>query len=555
MLVVATAAAGANAPLTRPFVSAVMNGAYRRFMHRSCGRALLLFVSALLTGCRPGAGAPQAPPPAHVIAAPATTEMRSSDSSGLAAPTAPTTPVVGTSAWRITRPAAVGTLEGYVGASSVLPGRSVNLMVSTTFPVFRVVAYRLGWYDGKLGTRVWRSAPVTGTQQAPPQLLADTNTVVAGWAPSLRISTAGWDAGVYLLQLVASTGEQADVPLVVRSASTVGKVVLVAPTVTWQAYNDWGGYSLYHGPAPDVRRSWAVSFDRPYEAPGAARVLFSALPVIARAERLGIGLAYLTDVDLDLQPTALAGAAGCIVMGHSEYWSVPMRREVTAARNAGTNLAFLSANTMYWRVRLTDTSTGPDRLVVGYKSDAEAADPARYRHPATTTTRWRDPPHPRPENSIVGMLYECYPVDAAYVIVTPHWWAFHGMHLRRGESIDHLVGPEADRVYLFASTPRPLQIVADATFDCGGVPTSSQSTYYTTAAGAGVFTAGTENWTCALDSRCRPHTYSSRARLLTRTVTDNLLRRFSAGPVGSRWPAKDNVSEFLLPPYNTVPAN
>ena len=89
-----------------------------------------------------------------------------------------------------------------------------------------------------------------------------------------------------------------------------------------------------------------------------------------------------------------------------------MRRAVTDARDAGTNLAFLSANTMYWRIRLADSPLGPDRLVIGYKHDATSADPARNRRPAATTARWRDSPHPNPENSLTGTLYECYPVDA-----------------------------------------------------------------------------------------------------------------------------------------------
>ena len=455
-------------------------------------------------------------------------------------------------AWRITDRAPDGVLEGYTDQVSVLPGDEVDLMVSTMQSSFRVVAYRLGGYEGGSGRRVWASDEVDGAVQAEPTVSADTHTVVADWEPSLSVSTEGWAPGLYVFKLIGADGGQAHVPLIVRSESAEGKVALVAPAATWQAYNAWGGYSLYTG--PDVR-SWAVSFDRPYEAPGAARMLFSSLPIIERAERLDIPLAYLANVDLDADPAALDGAVGYISMGHDEYWTLPMRQAVTDARDAGTNLAFLSANDIYWRIRLADTESGSDRLVVGYKSDAAVADPARLKHPATTTARWRDPPHPNPENSLTGTLYECYPVDAPYVVVSPDWWGFRHTGVQEGDAFPHLVGVEADRVYPVPSTPRPLQILSHVTYDCGGVPTSAQSVYYTTTSGAGVFTAGTQNWPCAVSADCRPGTYNAAARQLAQQVTDNLLREYAEGPVGDRWPAEDNLDQFDLPTTNTVPAS
>jgi hypothetical protein len=42
-----------------------------------------------------------------------------------------------------------------------------------------------------------------------------------------------------------------------------------------------------------------------------------------------------------------------ISLGHDEYWSPAMRHTVEGARDAGTNLAFLGANAVYWRVRFS----------------------------------------------------------------------------------------------------------------------------------------------------------------------------------------------------------
>ena len=76
----------------------------------------------------------------------------------------------------------------------------------------------------------------------------------------------------------------------------------------------------------------------------------------------------------------LAGAHGYVSLGHDEYWTPAMRRAVSDARDAGTNLAFLGANTMYWRIRLNERATGPARVVVGYRDDAHL-DPLREKRP------------------------------------------------------------------------------------------------------------------------------------------------------------------------------
>ena len=60
--------------------------------------------------------------------------------------------------------------------------------------------------------------------------------------------TDDWPEGSYLLRLDAESGAQRFVPLTIRSAGTAGKVVLKNAVATWQAYNGWGGYDLYHGP-------------------------------------------------------------------------------------------------------------------------------------------------------------------------------------------------------------------------------------------------------------------------------------------------------------------
>ena len=453
----------------------------------------------------------------------------------------------GTEEWRVSQPAA-GRIAAYTGTISAPPGTRVGLHVSTRADGYRVSAYRIGSYAGGTGMLVWRSRFLEGERQADAVLdPAGTRTVVAPWRRSLSLDTTGWEPGFYVLKLRTGSGWETAVPYVVQSPSARGTVALVVPVTTWQAYNEWGGYSLYAGPDGD-RRSWAVSFDRPFNlATGANDYRTAAIPVIVRAERLGIPLSYFANVDLDEDPAVLEGARGYVSMGHDEYWTPAMREAVERARDSGTNLAFLGANTMYWRIRLDG------RIQTGYRADA-VLDPLRSSRPDEATSQFRDASAPDPEQTLTGMMYECYPVDAPYVVASPAWWGFRGTRVRVGDRFEGLVGPEADRVYPNERTPRPMEVLSHTSYSCRGVTTSAQSVYYTTPSGAGVFNAGTLRWGCAIVDRCE-HPLGVRTRDFVRTVTDNILRAYAGGPVGRSHRARDTLDRYDLPDVNTVEAS
>jgi hypothetical protein len=460
----------------------------------------------------------------------------------------------GSEDWRIDRPAHHGEVAAYTTRASGLPGTRVGLKVSTTEGGYDVAAFRIGAYEGGSGAFVWESGFRPGRVQPAARWASyERRTVVAPWERDLTVDTSGWLPGFYVLRLRTDTGWETQVPYVVTSPSAAGTVALVAPVTTWQAYNAWGGYSLYAGANGDTP-SRAVSFDRPYNgATGANDYRTAAIPVIVRAERTGVPLSYFTNVDLDTVPGALDGARGYVSMGHDEYWTNTMRAAVLDARDAGTNLAFLGANTMYWRIRLEPGAGGPARVVVGYRHSAHL-DPLHAQGSVDTTGQFREAPVPRPEHDLLGMQYECYPVDTDYVIASPGWWGFRGTGVRRGDHVHGLVGPEADRVYPDERLPRPLQVLSHSPYSCRGVTTSTQSVYYTSPSGAGVFNAGTLRWGCAMVDRCeRP--LGARTAAFTRTVTGTLVEEFARGPVGARHPARDNVADFDLPTLNTVPAS
>jgi hypothetical protein len=448
----------------------------------------------------------------------------------------------GTSAWRITDLGAPGAIDGYADQQSVLPGQSFRLYVSTTAKSFQVKAFRFGWYQGHQARLVWTSQHLAGRQQTAANIDPGTHMVTAPWRPSLTVTTTGWPSGSYLLRLDASSGAERYVPITVRSASTAGAVVILNDNTTWQAYNTWGGYSLYQGPDGLPRdRGYAVSFDRPYDQNGAGRFLFFDQAAIALAEKTGVPLAYETDVDIDQHPGILARARAVITLGHDEYYSLAMRHALLQARNAGTNLAFLGANAIYRHIRFADG----DRVIICDK--AAAIDPLFGTDNADTTQQWRDPPDPRPESVITGVFYECNPVSAPWVVYDPASWIFQGTGAYQGERFAGLVGPEYDRLNPSVPFPRPMQVLAHSPLTCDGFSTFSDSVYYTVASGAGVFASGTMRWVCAMRGPHCGHGLTRAAERFVDRATQNLLRAFAAGPAGRIHPAQDNVARVKPP--------
>jgi hypothetical protein len=341
-----------------------------------------------------------------------------------------------------------GALEGYADATSARPGDNVTLFVSTAAATWDVTAYRMGWYGGNLGRKIWRSPPVKGRVQAAATINATTHTAEARWSASLKVTIGNdWVPGDYLLVLRSSDGGAHDVPLTVRDDGSHAALVIVNAVTTWQAYNTWGGCSLYVCPGiKGVERAPVVSFDRPYAHSfndGSADFLDHELSLVALAEQLGLDVTYVTDVDLDRDPGLVKRHRGLVSLGHDEYYSAAMRAALVDGRDAGVNLAFLGANALYRRIRLEPSWDGrPRRLEVNYRT---MKDPAAAKDPKAATVQWRLPPLNAPEAAVVGIQYACSPVSADLRVVDPGAWVYAGTGVTAATVLPNVVANEYDR--------------------------------------------------------------------------------------------------------------
>ena len=209
------------------------------------------------------------------------------------------------------------------------------------------------------------------------------------------------------------------ITFVVRDDSSHSDIVLQTSDATWQAYNTYGGNSLYRctNPCPPgdpttYKGAYAVSYNRPLNtaADDSGRsALFTGgeWPMIRFLEANGYDVSYISQVDTQASPALLRNHELFISSGHDEYWSAEQRASMEQARDAGANLAFFTGNTGFWKTRYAPSTAGPstpNRTLISYK-DTHFTE---QEDPVTWTGTWRDgrfasaADNIRPENALTG---------------------------------------------------------------------------------------------------------------------------------------------------------
>jgi hypothetical protein len=318
------------------------------------------------------------------------------------------------------------------------------------------------------------------------------------------------------------------VPFIVRPARERPRAILVeVPVNTWEAYNAWGGKSLY---AYNSRRqipAVKVSFQRPWSTIGDPNETFPVTfeyPMLRFLERTGFPLEYVTDVDVDRDPSLLLGHRLSVTLGHGEYWSKRIRDAWDAARAAGRDLAFLGADTGYWQIRYEDS----DRTIVEYRS--ATADPDPVSAEKTTEFRALDPP--RAECALLGVEFQGGglkpPLVNSYTVVARANPWLDAAGLRPGDVLRAAVSGEWDSVVPGCERPAPTVLLRYA----GGAP--ADATLSRTSSGGRVLALGTEGFGALVDGwgrrRCSVNVPAERFLRAALTDLAGLSKRSLSSP-------------------------
>ena len=451
----------------------------------------------------------------------------------------------GTSDWILTKPSPGDSfhfrfIEGYSWTTSTISSSTIYFSVSTSDPSFRADVYRMGWYGGA-GARLMQSIiHIAGHLYPLPKPDKQTGLIMCNWPIAFTIYIPpAWTSGIYLIKLTSSSGYQAYIPFVLRD-TRASDFVFVHSVTTDEAYNDWGGTSLYHDYTNTLasKRALKVSFDRPFIRDyGAGQFFWWEYPMIRWLEKNGYDVSYIDDVIEHEYPASLLTHKAILIVGHDEYWSQEIRNGIETAVNAGVNLGVFGGNDGYWQIRFeprqTNTYSIPDRIEVCYK-DAKL-DPLNDLDDSRVTVRWRDLPVNRPEQMLLGSMtggaMSSYFTPFPWVVNDPSNWIFSGTNLKKGDSVPGIVGAEYDKVYPdIPSTPYEVILSISPVVDGSGKKDISNSIMYSLSNGPIVFNAGTFDWSWGLDDftpkfsifNQRPKASSAAIQI----ITSNILRKF-----------------------------
>lgn len=394
-------------------------------------------------------------------------------------------------------------VEGYASEVSVAPGDTIHFHVQTTPAArYRIELYRLGWYDGTGGRLVACGPGCATDEQGSPRPVRPfdraTGYLAAEWpvTDTLRVGE-GWVSGYYLARVRLTSGPHAGrttkIPLIVRELQ-VGRgsaILAQAPVNTWQAYNSWGGRSLYS--SFDGIGSSHVSFERPY-IHGEQDLFEWEYQMVRFLEREGYDVSYTTSVDLDRETGEPQRHRLFMSLGHDEYWTKTIRDALELARGAGTNLAFMGGNVGYWQMRYADNG----RTIVEYRDGSRDPEPNRK----LKTTLFRTLIPSRAECELLGAQWQGgigrvadYPVNDAAL---GHPW-FAGTGFTPGSVLAKVIGGEWDGIQPGCKTPRPT-VFFHYSGENSGQPGPADTLRYVADSGARVFHAATLRFSWGLDS-------------------------------------------------------
>jgi methionine-rich copper-binding protein CopC len=474
-----------------------------------------------------------------------------------------------TSVWDL--PSQDTTVEGFATDISVNHGQTISFKVNDPQHLaYHIDIYRLGYYND-YGARLVQSIPSSQTLKiAQPAPLTDPTTglvdagnwqVAASWAvPSTAVT------GVYLVNFIRdATGTGSSTAFVVRADESHSDLLIKTSDATWEAYNRYGGNSLYYsasgGPGTSPARAYAVSYNRPFETSAVAESTWlfdSEYPMLRWLEANGYDASYFTDVDTNRRGSDILNHKTFLSVGHDEYWSAGERASIQAARDAGVDLAFFSGNTSFWKTRWQASIDGSNtayRTMVCYKETAANAqiDPLDISQGVWTGT-WMDPRFSppadggRPENALTGTVFG---VNAPQEFAIQVPYADAGLRLWRNTSIatlqpgqvatltDDTLGEEWDLDLDNGFRPAGLFDLSSTTIQSNNVLLDFGSTFgagtathslteYRAPSGALVFSSATFRWSWGLDPSHDGTAVATDPRMQQATV--NLLADMGAQP-------------------------
>ena len=178
-----------------------------------------------------------------------------------------------------------------------------------------------------------------------------------------------------------------------NDTSKNNKIIVIQPVMTWQAYNNWNGNSLYE---PNEHEKKRVSKLRPLPTRDIFHTPRMGVEALKFLKKNNIHASFYDEFDLDSEKDIFNSVKLVVIFGHSEYWTHSMRTKLEAFVKKGGNLVLAGGNTLWWKVRLDNNNND----IVINKSRA-ADQPGKE-----ATGYWHMNPINNPGESFIGLTFE-----------------------------------------------------------------------------------------------------------------------------------------------------
>ncbi len=144
------------------------------------------------------------------------------------------------------------TIQGFATEISVDQGETIGFKIDTNATNYRLDIYRLGYYAGMGARHVATVLPSAQLPQGQPDclLVASTGLIDCGnWALSASWAVpANAVSGIYFAKVTRiDSGGSSHIVFIVRDDDGQSDLLFQTSDTTWQAYNQFGGNSLYVG--------------------------------------------------------------------------------------------------------------------------------------------------------------------------------------------------------------------------------------------------------------------------------------------------------------------
>lgn len=327
-------------------------------------------------------------------------------------------------------------IEAYTDKKSYLPGETIHFHVSTAAATYSIEIRKEEW-QRRLIAKV---ANIPGNYYPTPPYEQQPWATGANWPVSYSwVVPQEWENGNYLALLRTTSGEYVYTyhPFIVRTRvpGSRSKLAFVMNYNTRQAYNQWGGKSLYDSGVPwDTHWAVAVSFLRPFAVSfGRGDNYWGQWEVSSQLIADGFNPEFITEWDISSNPAILRAYDVVVFAGHHEYISRNTYDALEAHHRRGGHLAFFSGNDIYWQVRFEDNGN----RMVSYKSYAWAEDPMIGVDDSLVTTLWSQKPN-RPAEALQGVSYVPYSYcfeRENFIVQDGSHFIFQGTGLQNGDSL------------------------------------------------------------------------------------------------------------------------